>query len=148
MMFAYRRGELCELLNTLKTAKHQKCRHFRPIDDGTIVESMQALDIVDKESHKSESSSNDDKGFADAIHNFRELVWFWTEYYTHRGRDRISLEFSSHTRFIEWRDVVSILSADDGSGASLLAKPPRLPRSPYQCAPRVFDIVESHARGA
>ncbi|KAI2504529.1 hair follicle maturation [Fragilaria crotonensis] len=76
---------------------------------------------------------------ADILHNFRELLWFWSEYYTHRGRDRLSLEFSSHMRFEEWFTVVSTLSADDGSSTALVRRPPRMPRSPYQRAPRIVD---------
>eukprot|EP00957_Ditylum_brightwellii_P071834 5460236-Ditylum_brightwellii.AAC.1 len=51
--------------------------------------------------------------------NFRELLWFWTEYYTNRGRDRLSLEFSSHLRFEEWENIVKVLCADDGARTSL-----------------------------
>lgn len=42
----------------------------------------------------------------DGLRNFRELLWYWTEYYLRRGRDRLSLEFSSHTHFEEWHCVV------------------------------------------
>ena len=38
--------------------------------------------------------------------NFRQLLWYWTEYYLRRGRDRLSLEFSSHIAFSSWRDIV------------------------------------------
>jgi len=82
---------------------------------------------------------------SDAMRNFREVLWFWTEYYTHRGRDRLSLEFSSHIRFQEWNDVVSLLAADDGSSTSLVRSPVRLPRSPYQRAARV--ATDSPLRG-
>jgi len=78
------------------------------------------------------------------MRNFREVLWFWTEYYTHRGRDRLSLEFSSHIRFSEWNSVVSLLVADDGSSTSLVRSPVRLPRSPYNRAARV---AESPIRG-
>ena len=70
----------------------------------------------------------------DVLSNFRELLWFWSEYYTHRGRDRLSLEFSSHLRFQEWKKVVNLLSADDGSSTALVRRPLRLPKSPYQRA--------------
>lgn len=76
---------------------------------------------------------------SDVVRNFREVLWFWNEYYTHRGRDRLSLEFSSHLRFQEWYHVVSLLVADDGSLTALLRSPPRLPRSPYQRSARVSD---------
>ena len=80
----------------------------------------------------------------DVMRNFREVLWFWFEYYTHRGRDRLSLEFSSHLRFQEWIEVVSLLGSDDGSPTSLVRSPVRLPRSPYQRAAR---ITENPLRG-
>lgn len=72
----------------------------------------------------------------DFLHNFRELLWFWNEYYHHRGRDRLSLEFSSHIPFAEWRHVVDLLCADDGSPTALLPHPIELPTSPYSLPPR------------
>jgi len=75
----------------------------------------------------------------DVLRNFREVLWFWIEYYKHRGRDRLSLEYSSHLRFQEWSDVVSLLSADDGSPTSLVYQPVRLPRSPYGRSARVYE---------
>ncbi|KAI9993135.1 hypothetical protein PInf_015202 [Phytophthora infestans] len=63
--------------------------------------------------------------------NFRGLLWFWIQYYTPRGRDRLGLEHSSEVKFEEWRHVVSLLCADDGSGTALLSTPARLPPSPY-----------------
>jgi hypothetical protein len=72
-------------------------------------------------------------GRNDILRSFREVLWFWNEYYAHRGRDRLSLEFSSHLRFQEWMEVVSLLCADDGSPTSLMQSPPMpLPRSPYR----------------
>lgn len=38
--------------------------------------------------------------------NFRLLLWYWREYYMRRGRDRLSLEFSTHIPFMYWREVV------------------------------------------
>jgi hypothetical protein len=63
--------------------------------------------------------------------NFRSLLWFWIQYYTPRGRDRLSLEHSSDVKFEEWRDVVALLCADDGSPTALLERPMTLPASPY-----------------
>ncbi|GMF65307.1 unnamed protein product [Phytophthora lilii] len=63
--------------------------------------------------------------------NFRGLLWFWIQYYTPRGRDRLGLEHSSEVKFEEWRNVVSLLCADDGSETALLSSPARLPPSPY-----------------
>eukprot|EP00520_Triparma_pacifica_P017630 CAMPEP_0118668016 /NCGR_PEP_ID=MMETSP0785-20121206/20114_1 /TAXON_ID=91992 /ORGANISM="Bolidomonas pacifica, Strain CCMP 1866" /LENGTH=1410 /DNA_ID=CAMNT_0006562547 /DNA_START=278 /DNA_END=4510 /DNA_ORIENTATION=- len=70
------------------------------------------------------------------LRNFRQLLFFWREYYTHRGRDRLSLEFSSHLRFAEWNNIVTKLCADDGSEESLMDMPIDLPRSPYSKPPR------------
>ena len=64
--------------------------------------------------------------------NFRRLLWYWREYYLRRGRDRLSLEFSSHLPFKIWNTVVELLCADDGSPTSLLARPMKLPGSPYR----------------
>lgn len=63
--------------------------------------------------------------------NFRGLLWFWIQYYTPRGRDRLGLEHSSDVKFDEWKRVVSLLCADDGSETALLATSTRLPQSPY-----------------
>lgn len=38
--------------------------------------------------------------------NFRELLWYWQEYYLRRGRDRLSIEFSVHLPFRYWQSVV------------------------------------------
>ena len=38
--------------------------------------------------------------------NFRELLWYWREYYLRRGRDRLSLEFSTHIPFAKWLEFV------------------------------------------
>lgn len=76
-----------------------------------------------------------------ALHNFRELLWFWSEYYHRRGRDRLSLEFSSHVGFPEWLRLVDTLCADDGAHTSLLAAPISLPLSPY-----VDDLRPSFAK--
>jgi hypothetical protein len=40
------------------------------------------------------------------LRNFRGLLWYWSEYYLRRGRDRLSIEFSSHIRFQYWKDLV------------------------------------------
>lgn len=44
------------------------------------------------------------------LRNFRELLWYWTEYYTRRGRDRLSLEFSTHVPFSKWKEIVGMSS--------------------------------------
>ena len=40
------------------------------------------------------------------MRNFRELLWYWREYYLRRGRDRLSIEFSSHIPFFQWSLLV------------------------------------------
>ena len=40
------------------------------------------------------------------MNNFRELLWYWREYYLRRGRDRLSIEFSTHIPFENWIDLV------------------------------------------
>jgi len=80
---------------------------------------------------------NDNAEGNNLLMKFRELLWFWLEYYTHRGKDRLSLEFSSHLRFQEWKHVVDLLCADnETSKISLTSRPVRLPKSPYRRAPR------------
>ena len=65
------------------------------------------------------------------MRNFRELLWYWSEYYLRRGRDRLSIEFSCHIPFAYWLGLVELLCRDDGSPAALLKRPMQLPRSPY-----------------
>ena len=137
MLFAHRRGELRELVNDLKDVL---------LIDEAFIQSMRSLCTNDEPSSEASESGSEvlSRGKIDVVSNFRELLWFWKEYYVHRGRDRISIEFSSHLHFNEWRNVVNLLT-DDGSSSSLVSKPLRLPRSPYQRAPRVNS---SHIRGA
>lgn len=141
-IFSRRRGELCEMVDCLKGLGP-----LAPEDSSTLVESMQALAIDHcHHSHEGNDLASSDESRARA-RRFRELIWFWNEYYSHRGRDRISIEFSSHLHFYEWQKVVSILSGDNTSRSSLVSKPIRLPRSPYQCSPRLVDVMSNGARG-
>lgn len=45
-------------------------------------------------------------GSALVMRNFRELLWYWQEYYLRRGRDRLSIEFSCHIPFRYWLELV------------------------------------------
>jgi len=157
MIFARRRGELREMVEDLKEAENERRLESDGVNDA-FLENMKSLVVEGGPVDPSfPQGSEPDSALragkvsswkqADAVRNFRELLWFWSEYYSHRGRDRISIEFSSRLHFAEWQDVVSMLCADDGSSASLVHKPVHLPRSPYQCAPRVPDIMDSHVRG-
>ncbi|CAM9147001.1 unnamed protein product [Phaeothamnion confervicola] len=68
--------------------------------------------------------------------SFRRLLWFWLEYYGRNGGDRLlSLEYSSHVSYREWRRVVDVLCADDGSPTALVAAMPMLPLSPHDQPP-------------
>ncbi len=69
------------------------------------------------------------------LRSFRALLFFWSEYYGKRGRDRVNLEFSSHVPFCEWLEVVELLCADDGRPGSLVPEPIKLPQSPYARMP-------------
>jgi hypothetical protein len=70
----------------------------------------------------------------DVAHRFRELLWFWNEYYSHRGRDQLSLEFSCHVKYPEWRAVAELLCSTEGP-SSLVSTPVVLPCSPYDYPP-------------
>ena len=157
-IFAHRRNGLAHVISELrrmneeerkdKQEREQKQIHCNDDTVDSFLSSFLSLDInstrnprkaqdVTYLGHNKQPMLGDR---ADALRNFRELLWFWTEYYTHRGRDRLSLEFSSHLRFQEWNNVVQILCADDGSSTALLSSPVRLPRSPYTQSPRTVDV--------
>ncbi|GKZ01085.1 hypothetical protein MPSEU_001060100 [Mayamaea pseudoterrestris] len=123
VMFAHRRRQLQRLLQALRQD---------PNED--IVSRFAVMNIQEDQ--------------LDTLKCFREVLWFWKEYYTHRGRDRLSLEFSSHVRFQEWNHIVSLLTADDGSPTALVSSPICLPRSPYQRAARGVAADEGYLRGA
>jgi len=44
--------------------------------------------------------------------NFKSLLQFWQDYYSIRGRDCVSLEYSSHINFTEWLQTFTILSKE------------------------------------
>jgi len=88
--------------------------------------------VLEEEGDESSGSRRED-----FLINFRELLWFWREYYEHRGRDRLSLEFSSHIRFPEWKAVVDLLCMDtDQVPTCLVSRRGIFPRSPYSLPPR------------
>lgn len=56
--------------------------------------------------------------------NFRSLLDFWRQYYVaKRGRDSVSLEYSTHIAFDEWLRIVDMLCAGPESPTSLLYSP-------------------------
>jgi len=169
-IFAHRRQKLSKVIEELRRMNDESQDnriddndfgsrpHPRHASADTLASSLAAInlkgdDMVKGENPKiSSMASKSQIGAAmsapslgdrsDVLRNFRELLWFWKEYYTHRGRDRLSLEFSSHLRFQEWSEVVERLCADDGSDTALLAHPVRLPKSPFSRAPRTVDLRE------
>jgi hypothetical protein len=170
-IFAYRRHQLHTLLQDLRRMSDEERETKRramdavrndDVVDRAFVQAMKYMEIDNETppapysrrasltrrgSLLSINGNNNEIGDRnDVMRNFREVLWFWVEYYTHRGRDRLSLEFSSHLRFQEWIEVVSLLGADEeGAATSLVRAPVRLPRSPYQRAAR---IAENPTRGA
>lgn len=86
--------------------------------------------IEDPPISKSDAADYDIKAHRVMV-NFRELLWYWREYYLRRGRDRLSIEFSSHIHFYHWDSLVDKLCGDDGSPTSLLPSRISLPMSPY-----------------
>lgn len=55
--------------------------------------------------------------------NFRKLLWFWNEYYAQRGRDCLSLEFSSQIKFTEWLATYNLLADELGEVDMPVPKP-------------------------
>ena len=166
-IFAFRRQELHTLLLDLKRLSDEERETKRRASDAVrndnvidraFVQAMKYMDIdretppapyarrasLTRRSSLTYGASNEIGDRNDVMRNFREVLWFWIEYYTHRGRDRLSLEFSSHLRFQEWIEVVALLGADDEAPTSLVRSQVRLPRSPYQRAARIMD---NHVRG-
>jgi hypothetical protein len=53
------------------------------------------------------TNSNSNTSGADLVfRNFRLLLWYWQEYYLRRGRDRLSIEFSTRIPFRFWLQLV------------------------------------------
>ena len=168
-IFAHRRHQLSALLeelrhmNDIEKETKRRANHDANQDDvvdRAFVQAMKYMDLDQqreaypyarraslnntsnhqpRESNGTEQQLQQIGDRSDVMRNFREVLWFWSEYYTHRGRDRLSLEFSSHLRFQEWQYVVSLLASDDESSTALVQSPVRLPRSPYQRATRIAD---------
>jgi hypothetical protein len=148
-VFAHRRSQLSQVLEDL--------RRMNPDDDASMPASSSASASATTGSTSTGASSSN------IVQNLRELLWFWTEYYSHRGRDRLSLEFSSHIRFQEWMTVVHKLCADidkltyqnktqppsashscsnnnsNSNNSSRNAQGRPLPASPYSRPPRSLD---------
>ncbi len=122
-IFANRRNELHDLLEDLKQ-----------MDEDENQARLHHSKIPPSAPHGGSHScqANKRNHCHDILQNFREVLWFWVEYYTHRGRDRLSLEFSSRLRFHEWMEVVTLLAADNGAPTALVRGPLPLPQSPYQ----------------
>lgn len=68
----------------------------------------ESIDEADSGSDSSEAVVEEQvaTGSQLVMRNFRELLWYWKEYYLRRGRDRLSIEFSSHIPFHFWFELV------------------------------------------
>jgi hypothetical protein len=71
----------------------------------SIIEYQKYLSDDNKTSQECDDDSKLSNG-ALVMTNFRELLWYWREYYLRRGRDRLSIEFSSHIRFSHFLNLV------------------------------------------
>lgn len=88
------RGQLAYILKKVKRLAHHEdmlSRHKESSDK--YLENDDCIDISKRKNLK-------------LMHNFRELLWFWGEYYLRRGRDRLSVAFSSHIPFSYWERLV------------------------------------------
>ena len=144
-IFANRRRCLQKLVSDLRQMNTEELKDSSPftspdsrkdVVDSSFAHAKRNPSLTDAPSYARSVSASFPNTQLDTVKNFREVLWFWQEYYSHRGRDRLSLEFSSHIRFQEWNHVVKLLVRDDGSPTALLRTPIRLPRSPYDYAPR------------
>jgi hypothetical protein len=59
-----------------------------------------------KATQQKQPSRSGNTGSQIVMRNFRELLWYWQEYYLRRGRDRLSIEFSCHIPFSYWFEIV------------------------------------------
>ena len=90
LLLSHHRGQLPEILTSIRRIanedklKENEQRDRERRDAGLAVESDEPYDEEDREVMS---------GGAMLLLNFRELLWFWKEYYCRRGRDRLSLEF-------------------------------------------------------
>eukprot|EP01033_Poteriospumella_lacustris_P003200 gene3200-2353_t len=106
----------------------------RRAEDQAILAYRNAL-AASHDGHVPEDEDEEERPWSNGelvMMNFRELLWYWREYYLRRGRDRLSIEFSAHIAFHHFLNLVDLLCADDGSECALLARPITLPESPYQ----------------
>lgn len=136
LIMAHRSGNLAKLLEEVRRkANCEGCvlgKRCRPLAGGMCCECGGKAEAMDLEDPPTPCN-----GATAVMGNFRLLLWYWKEYYERRGRDRLSIEFSSHISFHVWAEVVDLLCKDDGSPTSLLAIPIQLPQSPYNRPPRV-----------
>jgi hypothetical protein len=66
------------------------------------------------ENEEEEDETEEGAGAYLACKNFRELLWYWGEYYLRRGRDRLSIEFGAHIAFRYWYSVVGKIAGGNG----------------------------------
>jgi hypothetical protein len=136
-LLAHRKGQLAKVLARVRQLALSD-NHINASPRSSPLHSQSLSISVSPERLLSHNVKVDSKQREDpsAFENYRRLLWYWREYYLRRGRDRLSLEFSSHIPFKAWNEVVDLLVRDDGSTTALLVAPIKLPKSPYLIAPR------------
>jgi hypothetical protein len=90
-------------------AQLQYCVSCAPQSASATTEAAQAVSNASAEAGEeglTSESAPPCNGSEVVFRNFRELLWYWQEYYLRRGRDRLSVEFSSHIPFRYWQSVV------------------------------------------
>jgi hypothetical protein len=97
----------CDVLipsNSLNTKTRNFCS-----TNAEQVDSSQKIQPPKHEQTAAASGGKEELGLQyeyEAMKNFRELLWYWQEYYLRRGRDRLSVEFSCRIPFSSWVNLV------------------------------------------
>jgi hypothetical protein len=110
LLIVHRRGQLPTCLNTIRRLADERVSNIRSSydSDGDISDTPCENNLVGGEA---------------LMLNFRRLLWFWREFYLRRGRDRLSLEYTTHVPFKFFQNLVDLLCADNGVPTSLLKAP-------------------------
>lgn len=135
-IFAHRDNQLGKLLDDLRAMSCQECDSLSSAGASVSTANKNTTQIQKGMETRQQNRREHTIAKYNVQNNFRELLWFWSQYHMNRGGDRVSLEFYSHIRFEEFDHVVSLLIARDGSPTSLASEYTD-PLSPYQFAPRV-----------
>jgi len=66
----------------------------------------------EEETYRAERGGNQELALVTT--NFQKLLWFWHEYYLLRGKDCLSLEYTSQIPFVEWTRTHEVLVEELG----------------------------------